>query len=383
MSYVCKLVVSIDQLYNTICGGDPDITISARVGYFSNHTSWKAKPRKLKKNYWKTTEKLIDWTYEPVDGPKHCYKAYLENPDDDYTANNWWPFLIIMSLIIIIICSVVGPILNFWEFLKSTFGKILQSIIDKIYAKEKNRLEKWIKKIFLIIIALIIIPIYIVVAVVVVVGLIILMNLPLILIPLGIVVRVIKSVAGVIKRFNKGKASQSNNKIYAKEKNRLKKGIKKFKKILNEYCLEGIKEFDVATIIMDMLRELFGYHKYSEITSNYDIKKTSCVLTVKINNRPEFLIMVYPIKFDLKTVSNIQVADYGPNQSVNRVILTNGITWKMFTINREQELNEPVTFDFLSLDPEKPEDIELLYNLSKESLDKSINQDHRAKAGIK
>ena len=134
---------------------------------------------------------------------------------------------------------------------------------------------------------------------------------------------------------------------------------------------------------MDMLRELFGYHKYSEITSNYDIKKTSCVLTVKINNRPEFLIMVYPIKFDLKTVSNIQVADYGPNQSVNRVILTNGITWKIFTINREQELNEPVTFDFLSLNPEKPEDIELLYNLSKESLDKSINQDHRAKASIK
>jgi hypothetical protein len=208
MSYVHKLVVSIDQLYNTICGGDPDITISARVGYFSNHMLWKAKRRKLIKNYWKITEKLIDWTYEPVDGPNHCENAYKQTQGRYDEENNWWLFLIIMSLIIILICGVVGPILNFWAYLKSIIGKLLQSIINKIYAVEKNRLEKWIKKIFLIIIALIIIPIYIVVAVVVAVGLIILMNLPLITIPLGIVVGVIKIVVGVIKRFNKGKASQ-------------------------------------------------------------------------------------------------------------------------------------------------------------------------------
>ena len=80
-----------------------------------------------------------------------------------------------------------------------------------------------------------------------------------------------------------------------KLKARLIKGIKKFKNVLRTSEQIGINKSNTATIILDMSGEIFGYDKYSEITSDYDIKKTSCVLALKNGKKPEFLIEVYPI----------------------------------------------------------------------------------------
>ena len=112
MIYVRNIFFSFDQFLNTICGGDPDITISARVGYFSKIMQWNSQPKNLKKYYWKTSEKLIDWAWKPLDGPKHCWEAYLADRYEDYTSNNCWFFLFLISLIIIPICIVVGVILR-------------------------------------------------------------------------------------------------------------------------------------------------------------------------------------------------------------------------------------------------------------------------------
>lgn len=47
MSYFKNILVSVDQLGNAICGGNPDNTISARVGFFSQ-TSKSIKFYKIK-----------------------------------------------------------------------------------------------------------------------------------------------------------------------------------------------------------------------------------------------------------------------------------------------------------------------------------------------
>ncbi len=113
---------------------------------------------------------------------------------------------------------------------------------------------------------------------------------------------------------------------------RLISGIKKFQNILKLAKTRDINESDTVTIIMDMLNEVFGYDKYSEITSEYAIKKTYCDLAIKIEEKLRFLIEVKSIGLDLKTDHIKQVVDYGANQGVDWVILTNGDNWKVYKI---------------------------------------------------
>jgi hypothetical protein len=61
MYYFRNVLISIYQLGNTICGGDPDNTISARVGYFALVNNGP------KKYYWRTFEKVINFTFWPID----------------------------------------------------------------------------------------------------------------------------------------------------------------------------------------------------------------------------------------------------------------------------------------------------------------------------
>lgn len=169
-------------------------------------------------------------------------------------------------------------------------------------------------------------------------------------------------------------------KIPSRVQNRLIMGIKKFQSVLKSAKKRDINESDTVTIIMDMLTEIFGYDKYSEITSEYAIKKTYCDLAVKIENKLRFLIEIKAIGLDLKTDHIKQVVDYGANQGVDWVILTNGDNWKVYKII----FGKPVTnelvyeFNFLDLNPKRPSDVDLLYYVSKESLGKSALEDFRA-----
>jgi hypothetical protein len=49
-----------------------------------------------------------------------------------------------------------------------------------------------------------------------------------------------------------------------------------------------------------MLSYIFGFDKYSEITSEYTIRGTYCDLATKIDNKPQYLIEVKAIGLELK-----------------------------------------------------------------------------------
>jgi hypothetical protein len=167
--------------------------------------------------------------------------------------------------------------------------------------------------------------------------------------------------------------------IPIKVQTRLTAGIKKFQNILKNAKSKDINESDTVTIIMDMLSEIFGYDKYLEITSEYAIKKTYCDLAIKIDNKLRFLIEIKAIGMEMKSDHIKQAVDYGSNQGIDWVILTNGIYWKIFKIIFGKPVSNELIyeFDFLNLNPKKPSDIDLLYYVSKESLGKSALEDYR------
>ena len=75
-------------------------------------------------------------------------------------------------------------------------------------------------------------------------------------------------------------------------------------------------EADTSTIVKDLLSEIFGYDKYSEITSEYMIKATYCDLAIKLEGKLQLLIEVKAIGLDLKDNHAKQAVDYAANQGV-------------------------------------------------------------------
>lgn len=160
--------------------------------------------------------------------------------------------------------------------------------------------------------------------------------------------------------------------IPAKVKERLTAGVKKFQPILKKAQSKDINESDTVTIISDILSDVFGYDKYTEITSEYAIKKTFCDLAIKLNGSPKLLIEAKAAGLDLKDQHIKQAVDYGANAGIEWVILTNGINWKVYNIIFGKPVSAELVydFDFTVLNPKKQNELEMIYYLSREAMTK-------------
>jgi predicted type IV restriction endonuclease len=166
--------------------------------------------------------------------------------------------------------------------------------------------------------------------------------------------------------------------IPKKVQSRFVAGIKKFQPILNAAKTKDINESDTVVIITDMLSELFGFDKYSEITSEYAIKKTFCDLAIKVDGKLRFLIEAKAIGLDLKDEYIKQAIDYGANSGIDWVILSNGCMWRVYKISFAKPIDKEMVYeiDFLKLNYKKQADLDMLYCISKEGLGKSILEEY-------
>jgi hypothetical protein len=148
---------------------------------------------------------------------------------------------------------------------------------------------------------------------------------------------------------------------------RLIAGIKQFQPILVAAKARDAGEADTVTIIKDMLQDIFGYNKYTDVTSEHAIRGTYCDLAIKIENTLQTLIEVKAIGIELKDLHVKQAVDYAANQGVTWVVLTNGITWRIYKVTFEKPIGQDlvVDIDFLSLKPKN--DFEHLYLWCKEA----------------
>jgi predicted type IV restriction endonuclease len=161
--------------------------------------------------------------------------------------------------------------------------------------------------------------------------------------------------------------------ISAKVETRLSSGLKKFQTIVSSARVKDINESDTVVIITDMLSELFGYDKYSEITSEQAVKKTFCDLGIKVDGKVKLIIEVKSAGIDLKADHIRQAVDYGANAGVDWIVLTNAVSWKVFKIIFGKPVGHELVyeFEFPLLSIKKSSDKEFLFNLCKESLNKS------------
>jgi hypothetical protein len=126
-------------------------------------------------------------------------------------------------------------------------------------------------------------------------------------------------------------------------------------------------------IVTDVLADVFGYDKYSEITRELCIRGTFCDLATRIDGKFQLLIEVKAIGLDLKEAHIKQAVDYAANQGIEWVALTNGHVWRVFRVIFAKPINaEPVLdIDLLSLNLKSAASLEGVYLLTRESMLKS------------
>jgi hypothetical protein len=159
---------------------------------------------------------------------------------------------------------------------------------------------------------------------------------------------------------------------------RLVSGIKRFQPILAAAKARDVGEADTVTIVKDMLADVFGYDKYSEVTSEFAIRGTYCDLATKIDGVLQTLIEVKAIGLDLKDQHVKQAIDYAANQGVDWVLLTNGTTWRIYHLIFAKPIGQElvVDIDFLNLNPRSESDLELLFLWCKEGRQRSVLGDY-------
>jgi hypothetical protein len=161
--------------------------------------------------------------------------------------------------------------------------------------------------------------------------------------------------------------------ISSKVAARISAAIKRFQPIIASAKSRDANESDTVIIVTDMMSEVFGYDKYSEITSECSIRGTWCDLAIKIDGTFEYLIEVKAIGSELKDSYAKQAIDYSANKGTDWVILTNAEIWRIYKVTFSKPIDSEliVEINFSALNPKKSGDIDLLYHLTKEGLMKS------------
>lgn len=166
--------------------------------------------------------------------------------------------------------------------------------------------------------------------------------------------------------------------IPKKIEDRVKQALKKYQSVLKVAQSRDVGEADTVTIIKDMLSDVFGYDKYSEITSEYAIRGTYCDLAIKLDGKLSSLIEVKAIGIDLKEQHVKQATDYAANSGIDWVVLTNGVVWQVYHLVFSKPIEKELVlqFDLTTLNVRSDKDVESLYLLCKEGWQRSALGDY-------
>jgi hypothetical protein len=158
---------------------------------------------------------------------------------------------------------------------------------------------------------------------------------------------------------------------------RIQQQLKRYKSILADAKSRDLSESDTVRIIADMLADMLGYDKYSEITTEFAIRNTYVDLAVRANDEVRFLIEAKAVGETLKETHVKQAIDYAANQGVEWVVLTNAIEWQVYKVQFKQPIEKVLVFSFNLMDvtPRDEAITECLATLSREGFTQSSMSD--------
>jgi hypothetical protein len=151
---------------------------------------------------------------------------------------------------------------------------------------------------------------------------------------------------------------------------RVQSRLKHFQTIAASHRTRDVSEADTVTLVKDILADVFGYDKYSELTSEHQIRGTFCDLAIQIDGKIRFLIEVKGAGSTLTDAHLRQAVNYGAHQGIEWIILTNAIEWRFYKVTFSQpiEYDEITRLCLTDLNARSEDDLQKLFLLAREGL---------------
>ena len=167
--------------------------------------------------------------------------------------------------------------------------------------------------------------------------------------------------------------------ISKKVAERIASGMKRLVPIILQQKDRDVSEADTVTIVKDLLSEVFGYDKYSEVTGEMAIRGTYCDLAIRLEDKVVQLIEVKAIGITLNDRHVKQAVDYAANQGVEWVVLTNAVVWRLYHVLFTKPIDKRLVaeIDLSIMDPKQEQDMEMLHLFSKDGFKKGAPNDLR------
>ena len=164
-------------------------------------------------------------------------------------------------------------------------------------------------------------------------------------------------------------------KIPHKIQERIKAALRRFKPLLKAARERDAGRADTATLALDLLSELFGYDRYTEITSELDNKESVFDFSIQTEGQPRMLVRVSPIGMAPDDRYLLATAQYAQMNGVDWIILTNGIGWQVHHVE-DVGANAPETpvvlvFDLLQMQPGRDAHLGTIHLLTREGHEKA------------
>lgn len=133
-------------------------------------------------------------------------------------------------------------------------------------------------------------------------------------------------------------------KIPKKTSERWSSSLRNLVAIAVSHKTRDVSEADTVTLVKDMLADVFGFDKYNELTSEQQIRGTFCDLAVKIDGKIRVLIEVKAAAIALNDTHLRQAINYGANEGIEWVVLTNAVEWRLYRI----KFGQPIDYELIS-----------------------------------
>lgn len=159
-------------------------------------------------------------------------------------------------------------------------------------------------------------------------------------------------------------------KLPKKFTDRVKARLKHFQAIAIAQRARDVSEADTVTLVKDVLAEVFGYDKYTELTSEHQIRGTFCDLAVQTEGTVRFLIEVKSAGSTLNESHLRQAVNYGAHKGIEWIVLTNAVEWRFYKVKFGQPLDweEVVRICLPDINPRLDDDLEKIFLLAREGL---------------
>jgi len=152
-------------------------------------------------------------------------------------------------------------------------------------------------------------------------------------------------------------------------KERIKKGLRKFKPIAAKERSNAVNEADTRVLVSAILTEALGWDPFQNLTGEHRIKGQYCDFAIKQESSLFAIIEVKAAAIQLSPRHLYQAVGYAANEGVDWVVLTNGADWQVYRVIFAKPVSQDLVFEVSLLDEETApaRKAELLYLISAEA----------------